>query len=41
MGGCRQKWAWDSNFNEWMNLANFLHANTFLRKLKVTLTVTG
>ena len=28
---------WDSNFNEWINLAEFLHANTYLRKLKVTL----
>ena len=39
MGGCGQKWAWDYNFNEWMNLAEFSHANTFLRKLKVTLIV--
>ena len=39
MGGCGQKWAWDSNFNEWMNLAEFLHANTYLRKPKVTLIV--
>ena len=36
-----KKWAWDSNFNEWMNLAEFLHANTYLRKLKVTLIVIG
>ena len=34
-----QKWAWDSNFNEWINLTEFLHANTYLRKLKVTLIV--
>ena len=38
---CGQKWAWDSNFNEWMNLAEFLHANTYLRKLKVTSIVIG
>ena len=37
---CGQKWVWDSNFNEWMNLADFLQANTYLRKLKVTLIVT-
>ena len=42
MGGCGQKWAWDSNFNEWMNLADFLHANnTYIGKLKVTLIVIG
>ena len=41
MHGCGQKWAWDSNFNEWMNLDEFLHANTYLRKLKVTLIVIG
>ena len=29
MGGC-QKWAWNSNLNEWMNLAEFLHGNTYL-----------
>ena len=29
------------NFNEWLNLAEFLHANIYSRKLKVTLTVTG
>ena len=29
------------NFNEWINLAEFLHANTYLRKLKVTLIVIG
>ena len=40
MGDCGQKWAWDSNLNEW-NLAEFLYANTFQRKLKVTLIVTG
>ena len=34
-----EKWAWDSNFNEWINLAEFLHANTYLRKLKATLIV--
>ena len=32
---CGQEWAWDFNFNEWMNLADFLHANAYLRKLKV------
>ena len=26
---------------EWMNLAEFLHANTYLRKLQVTLIVIG
>ena len=41
MCGCGQKWACDSNFNEWMNLDEFLHANTYLRKLKVTLIVIG
>ena len=40
-GCCDQKWAWDSNFNECMNLAEFLHANTYLRKLKVTLIIIG
>ena len=35
------KMAWDSNFNEWINLAEFLHANTYLRKLKVTLIRNG
>ena len=35
--GCCQNWTWDSNFNEWMNLAEFLHANAYLKKLKVTL----
>ena len=30
-----------SIFNEWINLAEFLHANTYLRKLKVTLIVIG
>ena len=29
----------DSNFNEWINIAVFLHANTYLRKLKATLIV--
>ena len=29
----------DSNFHEWMNLPEFLHANTYLKKLKVTLIV--
>ena len=38
---CGQKWAWYSNFNEWMNLDEFLHVNTYLRKLKVTLIVIG
>ena len=41
MGGCGQKWAWDSNFNELMNLSSFLHANTYLRKLKATLKLLG
>ena len=27
------------NFNEWINLTKFLHANTYLRKLKITLIV--
>ena len=27
------------NFNKWINLAEFLHANTYLRKLKVTLVI--
>ena len=27
--------------NEWINLAEFVHANTYLRKLKVTLIVIG
>ena len=31
----------DCNFNEWIDLAEFLDANTYLRKLKVTLIVTG
>ena len=31
----------DSNFNEWINQAEFLDANTYLRKLKVTLIVIG
>ena len=31
----------DSNFNEWINQAKFLDANTYLRKLKVTLIVIG
>ena len=33
-GGCGQKF-----LNEWMNLADFLHANTYSGKLKVTLVV--
>ena len=41
MGDCGQKWAWDSNFNEWTNLAEFLHASTYSRKLKITLIVIG
>ena len=40
-GCCGQKWAWGSNFNECMNLAECLHANTYLRKVKVTLIVIG
>ena len=32
---------WDSNFNEWTNLAEYLHANTYLRKLKVNLIIIG
>ena len=39
MAGCGRTWAWDSIFNEWMNLAEILHANTYLRKLKVTIIV--
>ena len=35
MGDCGQKWAWDSNFNEWINLAEFLDVNTYFRKLNV------
>ena len=31
----------DSNFNEWINLAELLHANTYLRKLKVNLIIIG
>ena len=27
------------NFNKWINLAEFLHANTYLTKLKVTLVI--
>ena len=29
------------NFNEWINLAKFLYANTQLRELKVTLFIIG
>ena len=29
------------HFNEWLNLAEFLYANAYLRKLKVTLIVIG
>ena len=29
------------NFNEWINLAEFLYANTHLRKLKVILRIIG
>ena len=32
---------WDSNFNEWINLAEILQANTYFRKLKVTLIIIG
>ena len=39
MGDCGQKWAWDSDLNEWLNLAESLHDGTYLRKLKVTLIV--
>ena len=35
------KWAWDSNFTEWMNLVEFLHANAYLRKLEFFLIVIG
>ena len=28
-------------FDEWLNLAEFLRANTYLRKLRVTLIVIG
>ena len=31
-----KKWAWDSNFNKWIDVAEFLHAN-----LKVTLIIIG
>ena len=41
MGGCDQKSTWDSNFNEWINLAESLHTNTYIRKLKVTLIIIG
>ena len=37
--GAGQKWALDSNFNEWINVADFLHANTYLRKLRVSCTL--
>ena len=30
-----------SILNEWKNLAELLHVNTYLRKLKVTLIVIG
>ena len=39
MGGYGQKWTCDSNFNEWIYLAELLHANTYLRKLEATLIV--
>ena len=29
------------SLNEWMNLADFLHANTYSGKVNVTLIVTG
>ena len=29
MCGCGQKWAWESNFNEWINLAEFFDANIY------------
>ena len=29
----------DSNFNEWINLTAFFHADTYLRQLKATLIV--
>ena len=35
------EWAWDSSSNGWINLAEFLHANTYLRKLEITLIVIG
>ena len=41
LGGCGQKWAWNFNFIARMNLADFLHANTYLRKVKVMLIVNG
>ena len=34
-------WSKIGIFNEWINLAEFVHANTYLRKLKVTLIVIG
>ena len=36
MGGCSQTWAWNLNFNECINVAEFLHAN-----LKVNLIIIG
>ena len=36
-----KNWHGTLNFNEWMNLAKFLHANAYSRKLKVTLIVIG
>ena len=39
MGGYGEKWAWGSNFNEYMNVAHLWHAYTYLRKLKVILIV--
>ena len=34
-------WSKIGIFNEWINLAECVHANTYLRKLKVTLIVIG
>ena len=41
MVGCVKKWVWDQSLNEWMDLADFLHANTYSGKVKVTLIVIG
>ena len=41
LAGYDQKWPWDPNFNEWINLSEFLHANTYLRKTTVTVIVIG